>query len=217
MKTLTYVSRPLLDREISTDVCHISVPVTINGMINSNQGNLIRCAIKAKMQELGSDIENIPYKLNGMGGKLNKHDESIPKGLLGDLRSSMDIRCRIQDLPLFTKLSNQVLTIGQQVVTLGNLSYGSLRPYPDIYCYCLTVNNITSEGDMYKFIQSRLEGMNATITIGKRRIIKIRDGLKIVGFSVLLQDLAPEHSILIQSILDGSFGGKGHYGCSFFK
>jgi hypothetical protein len=71
---------------------------------------------------------------------------------------------------------------------------------------------------MARFISNKLKSMDidSTVAMGDRKVIKISFNVVLAGFSVRLSFSNATDSIRIKSVLDGSFGAKGHYGCGFW-
>ena len=195
----------------------VSIPVA-QADIPSHHDNLLRGLIKSNFIKHGLDID---YKISGVVGLLNKHDQSINPGRLRTMdKSRIVIRLAseyaVQVAELF---SDRRLGLGIDSITTGAAEIYSLNPCSKLYSYCFFTKRITDSVEMHRYLTNKLcqMGVEARVDIIQPRVVVINQGKILRGFSVLLSGLTDEDSLYIQSIVDNSFGGKGHYGCSFWK
>jgi len=217
-KTRHPAHMPLVDLPPSAPTKEISFPLSVKGK-TTRQSSVINSSYKSMILNLLPTLTSEShFSIKVPGGRINKHDNSIPVGLK-DISSSADLIVRVREnlLDSFLQLGHRTVSIGQQQLVVGSPVITDIEPQTELKSYCFTINRIQEREDMEAYLERRLAGMSAKFAVGDRKIVKVKESVKIVGFTVCMWDLPADESVLIQSIVDSSFGGKRHYGCSFYS
>lgn len=201
------------------DIQNIYFPIDCqDGLISSIHQNPLRGMINQQMLSAGINLkaEAIPYRVRGVVGLTNAQEPNVPSSRICSFGGSFAIRTNKENVAKFLLLANKKMMLGLEEVLIGNAITTDLIPSSTLYTYCFHVNRIDDPDAMHEYLTDKLDGITASIDVLKRRIVKIKDGCTVVGFSVRLSDLSDDDSLLIQSFVEGKFGGKGHYGCGFW-
>jgi hypothetical protein len=212
-----------LDRRspvLTTDVVdmHFSVQ-SVTGYIPSLNSNPLRGVICSVLAEHGIDGKSIPHRINGLSGISHKRCPDIvpSRNLWIPEGSSFSIRCKTEDVDKFSVVSGNRM-LDWCPIAIANPEVAPLTENNNLYCYCFYANGIEDPSSMARFISNKLKSMDidSTVAMGDRKVIKISFNVVLAGFSVRLLLRNSTDSIRIKSVLDGSFGAKGHYGCGFW-
>lgn len=188
------------------------------GLISSIHQNPLRGMVNQQLLTEGIDLkaEAVPYRIRGVVGLTNAQEPNVPVSRIYSFGGSFAVRTNKENVAKFLCLANKKAMLGLEEILIGNAITTDLIPSSTLYTYCFHVNRIDTPEAMHEYLTDKLEGITASIDVLKRRVVKIKDGCTIVGFSVRLSNLSDDDSLLIQSFIDGKFGGKGHYGCGFW-
>jgi CRISPR-associated protein Cas6 len=105
------------------------------------------------------------------------------------------------------------LEIGSGRLEVGVAAVRELRPHAALYAH-LVANGCGDEEAFLASVGARLAALAArgTPVCGRRHSLRAGER-EIVGFSLMLHDLSPEHSLLLQRI---GLGGERKLGCGIF-
>lgn len=115
--------------------------------------------------------------------------------------------------PLLSLAYQQISFFGAQFY-LGAPRVSQPSEAQFLYSRLVIYNRITKEDEFLSRVMKDLEKYNivASVKLGKQRSLTVH-GKKIYGWAVLIQDLKPEDSILLQSV---GLGSKQRCGCGSF-
>ena len=101
-------------------------------------------------------------------------------------------------------LGGKTLAIGTRTLQVGTATVRELRPHGALYAH-LVATGCAEEAQFLAGIAERLGTLagECSVICGRRRSIRTAEG-EVVGFGLMLHDLAPEHSLLLQSVGLGS-------------
>ncbi|AYV54088.1 type I-MYXAN CRISPR-associated protein Cas6/Cmx6 [Leptospira kmetyi] len=139
--------------------------------------------------------------------------------------SKLRIRAAQPLLPYLLKLAGKSLELSQDKIRLGIPTIALLKPHKTLYSRLVTIKGYTEENSFLESIQEKLQKLDiaceailfrARSSENDQRIvrktIRIHDK-EIVGFPVLLLNLNPEASLLLQT---QGLGGRRKMGCGHF-
>ena len=132
-------------------------------------------------------------------------------------RSTLGVRCSLDDLGHFDPLNNAVLKIGKSLIQLGALTGCSLQPCEALAARVVTIKTNYHELNAFEFgvalgkqlAQANIKPMPK---LGKRCTLRVRDAI-VVGYGVSFEGLTPEESIRLQQ---SGLGGRRRLGCGVF-
>ena len=120
---------------------------------------------------------------------------------------------RIGDL---VGLAGKTVTIGDRQVRLGVPKVQGLEPATVLRSRLVTIKGFQDAETFSQAVRRQQDALEiserVSLTIGKRRTIRIRDK-EVVGFEVILEGLLASESITLQEI---GIGGRRHMGCGVF-
>ncbi len=142
------------------------------------------------------------------------------------LNSASKLRIRIDhsDLPALMPLAGKTLQIGGEKITLGIPAVSLLKPHRHLYSRLVTVKGCLEEKEFLEAVQRKLGELEITAEAllfhkengnenrGIRKTVRVKDK-EIVGFPVLIHDLEPVDSLLLQQV---GLGGRRKMGCGSF-
>lgn len=141
--------------------------------------------------------------------------------------SRLSLRCPSESLLSVLTLAGAKITIDGQSLQLGNPEVQMLRPVSDLKARLVTIKhpsgrfeNVTPEWFLAA-CDRQLQALGIKADVGipanedeepARKTMRIK-GKTLVGYSVIVANLLPEHSILLQA---KGIGGKRRMGCGYF-
>lgn len=136
--------------------------------------------------------------------------------------SKLRIRVPISKIPMVYGLAGSRLRIGIHEITLGIPQASVLQPANQLRSRIVVIKGYQEPESFLTAVQRQMDTLGissgvATIPLAQdqqpsRKTIKIKR-YTVVGFSVVISDLNPEDSILLQ---ERGIGGKRHLGCGIF-
>ncbi|EKO15496.1 type I-MYXAN CRISPR-associated protein Cas6/Cmx6 [Leptospira kirschneri] len=142
-----------------------------------------------------------------------------------NVASKLRIRASQSLLPHLLKLAGKSLELSQDKIRLGIPTINLLKPHKILYSRLVTIKGYTEEDAFLKSVQDKLQKLEVSCEVllfrGRisennqkiiRKTIRIHDK-EVVGFPVLLHNLTPEASILLQT---QGLGGRRKMGCGHF-
>lgn len=139
-----------------------------------------------------------------------KTDASV---LLLPRRAKLVLRLPQRRMQQSMALCGQDLTVGGHGLKVGRAKVRRLLPVGTLYAHIVTAAN-DDELTFMNDIASSLRVLQASceLVCGKRRILRA-ETQEIVGYSLMLHSLGPEHSILMQRV---GLGDNRMLGCGIF-
>lgn len=149
------------------------------------------------------------------------------RGLLqiDPVQSRLRVRVSISDIPHVVKLAGKGLDIQGHCIRLGVPQVQALEPVPALIARTVTIKHATEADQMLKTARQQLDdaGIGGQLCIPEhftrdgrreplRRVLRIK-GVRIVGYSLLVEGLQPAESLKLQTI---GLGGRRHLGCGLF-
>lgn len=189
---------------------NISFPILNQSYFPIDHGySLFSCLSKiCPTLHANKNLAVLPISGNPFGLQLQSHQDS-------------KVTIRISNLSNVEEI-NPLLSLAYQKMNFYNgtkLYFGAPEiSQPEsaeaLYSRLVIYNRITKEEDFLNRVQQDLKAKNiiASIRLGKSRSILIHDK-KIYGYSVLIQDLKSEDSLLLQAV---GLGSKQRCGCGSF-
>ena len=142
-------------------------------------------------------------------------------------RSKLSLRCPSESLLSVLSLAGTTLKVDGYSLSLGNPEVQMLRPVSDLKARLVTIKhpsgrfeNVTPEWFLAA-CDRQLQALGIKADIGipadedeepARKTMRIK-GKTLVGYSVVVANLLPEHSITLQA---KGIGGKRRMGCGYF-
>lgn len=130
--------------------------------------------------------------------------------------SRLVIRTAADQIPSWLALAGKSIEIAGVKVLIGVPEIFTLQPATAIRSRLVTTKNCQDQARFETELRRQLDALNvsseAIVTIGKRRTMRIKDK-EIVGYEVIIEALAAEESLNIQST---GLGGRRHMGCGIF-
>ncbi|WP_141593724.1 type I-MYXAN CRISPR-associated protein Cas6/Cmx6 [Myxococcus sp. AB056] len=129
-------------------------------------------------------------------------------------RGTLRLRCPIEAVATLLPLVSAPLEVAGRRLSLGAPSLHALEPVPALSARLVTFKHAMDESSFIVAVTRALEalGVQATLKVGRRRIVRIA-GKKVVGFALELHGLSAEHSLRVQ---EQGLGGRRHMGCGLF-
>lgn len=140
------------------------------------------------------------------------------------LNNSSKLRIRIDssNFPLILKLAGKSISLGNSKIRFGIPQAFILKPHKNLYSRLVTVKGFMSQIEFKDSIIKKLEALGILqepILFQKdindypiRKTVRIKDK-EIVGYPVLITNLSPDESILLQ---EKGLGGRRKMGCGSF-
>ena len=132
--------------------------------------------------------------------------------LLLSRRTKLVLRVPVALAAQTAQLSGKPLSIDGNVLTVGKCKERQLQATTTLHAYLVESN--LGEIEFLAAMKGKLQDMHISCNLicDKQRIIK-STSRSLNGFGLVLHDLKPAASILIQSI---GLGGERHFGCGIF-
>ncbi len=139
-----------------------------------------------------------------------------PDGLLAlhPRRGSLRLRVVPAEIPRVLALAGKALDVDGYRVHVGVSRVYALRPAEALTARMVVIKGFQEPEPFAEAVKRQLDalGVNATIEVGRRRIVTIA-GDKVVGFGTTLRGLSEEGSLLVQR---AGVGGRQRMGCGVF-
>ena len=179
------------------------------------------------------DLEGLA--LNTISGSPNRNGE-----IELTEKSRLSIRCQSDSIMAVLGLAGKSIGLGKHMIRLGNPEIRQLRPVSDLKARLVTIKHPSANFDdvtPHWFLDAcdrQLKAFNINASVGiplndtdepSRKAMKLKrkeEGLQkgkqretdcIIGYSVIVANLLPEDSILLQA---KGIGGKRKMGCGYF-
>ena len=196
-------------------IIELKYPI-IGTLVPSDHGYKLYSAICNIIPEI-HELQNIG--ICGISG-LPDHARSLSVNSASKLR----IRTPSEHLPTLLKLAGKKIYIGDSVISVGIPKVSLLRPHKNLYSRLVLINT-PSEFTQENFIRSAKRQLLAigidqdpVLFYSKpgypflRKTIRVKDK-ELVGFPIIVTNLTPDQSILLQ---EKGLGGKRKMGCGTF-
>ncbi len=133
-------------------------------------------------------------------------------GMLLPRRSKLVLRLTPALSESFANLSGKHLDMGSYTLQLGSGKLRKIQAYPTLHAHLVTGDE--DEVVFLEGVSTRLTelGINGKLLCGMRNSMQISDR-KIHGYSLVIHDLKPEDSLLLQY---AGLGADRRYGCGIF-
>ena len=128
----------------------------------------------------------------------------------------LGIRVASDQIARVLALAGRQLEIDGHRVGLGAPTVQAPTPDPALSARVATIKGFTEPDPFKAAVERQLAEMgitSAAVEVGPRKIVAI-DGRKVVGFSLRVTGLTPEHSIKLQ---EEGIGGRRRMGCGIFR
>jgi CRISPR-associated protein Cas6 len=140
-------------------------------------------------------------------------------------RSRLRVRLPVDRIALILPLVGRTIRIGDHPVTLGVPTVAPLTPAPTVAARTVTFKNSTEPEQFLTVARRKLNELGVAGEPGipliregeragqpRRRILRIK-GRQIVGYSLQVEGLTADESLLLQ---EKGLGGRCRMGCGFF-
>ena len=129
-------------------------------------------------------------------------------------RSELVLRLPASRIATYIRLAGKTLEVIGHRLGVGVPNTRALIPSVALSSPLVTTKNGNEQARFEAEIRNQMEnlGLKGRIAIGKRRTFQVH-GKQVVGYSVLVSELTPEESILLQ---ENGIGGRRKMGCGFF-
>jgi CRISPR-associated protein Cas6 len=129
--------------------------------------------------------------------------------------SWLTIRLRTSVLPGYINLAGKTIKIKDHSIQIGVPQTRSLVAGSYLYAHLVTTRNGQDQQRFENEISRQMAELkvNGECNIGERKTFTIHDK-KVVGYSMTINELSDEDSILIQ---EHGLGGRRKMGCGFFE
>ena len=186
----------------------------IGKRIPSDHGYLLYSAISKLLPEV-HDLEDA--SIRGISGIPDRF-----RNLTLGPASSLNIRIDHNHIPLFLKLAGKELRIADDTIRLKVPVTRLLKPRSVLYSRLVTIKGFLNPMDFLDAVKRQLKAMgiekdSILFSTGSsvnpvRKTLRIHDK-EVVGFPIVIPNLEPEESILIQT---KGIGGRRKMGCGCF-
>jgi CRISPR-associated protein Cas6 len=134
------------------------------------------------------------------------------EGMLLAKRSRLVLRLPVELAAQAEELSGKELDVGSSLLRVGAASKRPLQAYPTLHSHM--VESAEDEEMFTSGVAARLQEMNVECKwiCGKRHAIT-DTGRSLCGYSLVLHDLKPDASLLVQR---AGLGGSRRFGCGIF-
>lgn len=134
--------------------------------------------------------------------------------LVLDQNARFGLRLPVDLIPKVLRLAGKRLDVNGEALRIGVSTTSALIPAPVLYAHIVTTKNGEDEARFDAEVQRQLEALaiKGKPTRGPRRIVTIKDK-KVVGYSLLVNELTAEESIRLQ---EHGLGGRRKMGCGVF-
>ncbi len=155
------------------------------------------------------------HEAEGIGIKLIR-GRYIGDGLLDIHPNSwLTIRLKASALPGYINLAGKTIKIKDHSIQIGVPQTRSLVAGSSLYAHLVTTRNCQDQQRFENEISRQMAELkvNGECIVGERKTFTIHDK-KVVGYSMTINELSDEDSILIQ---EHGLGGRRKMGCGFFE
>lgn len=131
------------------------------------------------------------------------------------VNSYLTVRTPVEQLPGLLALAGKKLLIDGHSLRLGTPQTVLLKPAAALYSHLVTTRNGQDETRFDAEIRRQLTelGIEGNLTRGPRRTFSVHEK-KVVGYSLLVDQLSAEESIKLQ---ESGLGGRRKMGCGIFS
>ena len=128
-------------------------------------------------------------------------------------RAKLILRLRRHRVADALTLTGRSLAVGTSKLVVGIGAVRELQPYGALYAH-LVATGCAEEKAFLAGVSERLVTLatQCAVICGRRRSVRAAER-EIVGFGLMLHELTPEHSLLVQSV---GLGGERKLGCGIF-
>jgi len=125
------------------------------------------------------------------------------------------LRLKTPVLPGYINLAGKTIKLKDHIIQIGVPQTRSIMPDSCLYAHLVTTRNGNDQNRFEKEISRQMSGLGVkgNPSVGTRKTFTVH-AKKVVGYSMTLDDLSDEDSILIQ---DNGLGGRRKMGCGFFE
>ncbi len=129
-------------------------------------------------------------------------------------QSWFGVRTPADRIARFLPLAGKRLRIQQHPIVVGVPRTALLTPASEVRAHIVTTRNGHEEERFDTEIRRQMDdlGIVGHIERGQRRVFKVH-GKKVVGHTLFVRDLSPEHSLILQ---ERGLGGRRKMGCGVF-
>lgn len=140
-------------------------------------------------------------------------------------QSRLRLRLSTADIPHVLPLAGKALDIAGHRIRLGVPELHALAPAPALIARTVTFKHATDADDLLKAARQQLDdsGIGGQPRVPQhlgregrrepiRRVVRVK-GVRIVGYSLLVEGLGPAESLKLQEV---GLGGRRHLGCGLF-
>ncbi|WP_224365794.1 type I-MYXAN CRISPR-associated protein Cas6/Cmx6 [Hyalangium versicolor] len=147
-------------------------------------------------------------------GVFNLRGAQASRGMLHLGNGSLRLRCSTEAAALLLPLTGSPLELAGHKLRLGSPTVYPLSCPSSLSARVVTFKHAIDESTFRTSTRKFMEALGCVGTpqIGRRRVISIA-GKKVVGFALIVSDLSPQSSVLIQ---ERGLGGRRHLGCGLF-
>ncbi|WP_163869077.1 type I-MYXAN CRISPR-associated protein Cas6/Cmx6 [Myxococcus eversor] len=127
---------------------------------------------------------------------------------------TLRVRCPAETLPVWLPLGGAAIEVGGGEVALGMPRVFPLEAPVSLSARVVTFKNAVDDASFRGAVKRALAelGCEATVHVGRRRVVGIA-GKKVIGYGLMLSNLSPRASVLLQA---RGMGGRRHMGCGLF-
>lgn len=133
-----------------------------------------------------------------------------------DDRSRLTLRVPSAEIARWLPLAGKSVDVAGVSLHVGIPEVRALIPATALRCRLVTTKNCQDQSRFEAEIRRQLTAIAVTdeaiVSIGKRRTIRIH-GKEVVGYELVIEGLAADESLAIQTI---GLGGRRHMGCGVF-
>ena len=124
-------------------------------------------------------------------------------------------RLRPTVLPGYINLAGKTIKLKDHIIQIGVPQTRSIMPDSSLYAHLVTTRNGNDQQRFENEISRQMSelGVKGNASVGKRKTFTVHTK-NVVGYSMTIDDLTDEDSLLIQ---DNGLGGRRKMGCGFFE
>jgi CRISPR-associated protein Cas6 len=125
------------------------------------------------------------------------------------------LRLKTPVLPGYINVAGKAIKLKDYIVQIGVPQTRSISPDSSLYAHLVTTRNGHDQQRFENEISRQMSGLGvkSNYTVGRRKTFTVHSK-KVVGYSMTIDELSDEDSILIQ---EHGLGGRRKMGCGFFE
>ena len=180
----------------------------VGSTIPTENAQLLADAIQAVLPWLGDDAGSGIVHLKG--AETNSGDASLNI----NRRTKLYMRVPQSHVDDLETLVGKTLGLAGHALTIGNFKTRAFSPFANLYAHCVDTGSETEEQfvqDVMRELDGRFQ-LRCGFICGKRQAIESASGTR-YGFGLMLHDLPPHKSLLLQ---DTGMGLNRLLGCGIF-